>query len=62
MRAATASVVSLAEIRRNLSMLRVMLRRGKNRPGREGVDRTQQNARLDRLSDGNARVMKAVSL
>jgi hypothetical protein len=62
MRAATASVVSLAEIRRNLSMLRVMLRRGKNRPGREGVDRTQQNARLDRLSDGNACVMKAVSL
>ena len=43
MRAATASVISLAEIRRNLPMLRAMLRRGKNRARLEGVDRTQQN-------------------
>jgi hypothetical protein len=48
MRAATASVISLAEIRRNLPMLRGMLRRGKNRRGREGVDRTQQNHASDR--------------
>jgi hypothetical protein len=62
MRAATASVISLAEIRRNLPMLRAMLRRGKNHARREASTACNRRAASTALSDGNACVMKAVSL